>query len=143
MIHQATFKIRTFHCDAFGHVNNSRHTELLEEARWQFAEAIGLLPMLKKTDVGFIIMDMRVRFRAPVFESETVQINTCLKTLGSASGEVEQLMYKADGSMAIKSLFHFILIDRNNNNASVAIDGDIRDLLIKVLEPTGAKLAQP
>ena len=52
-------------------------------------------------------------------------------------------MYKADGSMAIKSLFHFILIDRNDNNASVAIDGDIRDLLIKVLEPTGAKLAQP
>ena len=139
MIHQANFQIRTFHCDAFGHVNNSRHTELLEESRWQYAEAIQLLPMLKRLDVGFIIMDMRVRFRAPVFEGETVQVATCLKTLGSTSGEVEQLMYKPDGSLAIKSLFHFILIDRNNDNASVAIDGEIRKLLIDVLEPSGAK----
>ncbi len=139
MIHQANFQIRTFHCDAFGHVNNSRHTELLEESRWQYAEAIQLLPMLKRLDVGFIIMDMRVRFRAPVFEGETVQVATCLKTLGSTSGEVEQLMYKSDGSLAIKSLFHFILIDRNNDNASVAIDGEIRKLLIDVLEPSGAK----
>ena len=84
-------------------------------------------------------MDMRVRFRAPVFEGETVQVATCLKTLGSTSGEVEQLMYKSDGSLAIKSLFHFILIDRNNDNASVAIDGEIRKLLIDVLEPSGAK----
>ena len=139
MIHQANFQIRTFHCDAFGHVNNSRHTELLEESRWQYAEAIQLLPMLKRLDVGFIIMDMRVRFRAPVFEGETVQVATCLKTLGSTSGEVEQLMYKSDGSLAIKSLFHFILIDRNNDNASVAIDGEIRKLLMDVLEPSGAK----
>ena len=139
MIHQANFQIRTFHCDAFGHVNNSRHTELLEESRWQYAEAIQLLPMLKRLDVGFIIMDMRVRFRAPVFEGETVQVATCLKTLGSTSGEVEQLMYKSDGSLAIKSLFHFILIDRNNDNASVAIDGEIRKLLVDVLEPSGAK----
>lgn len=139
MIHQANFQIRTFHCDAFGHVNNSRHTELLEESRWQYAEAIQLLPMLKRLDVGFIIMDMRIRFRAPVFEGETVQVATCLKTLGSTSGEVEQLMYKSDGSLAIKSLFHFILIDRNNDNASVAIDGEIRKLLIDVLEPSGAK----
>ena len=139
MIHQANFQIRTFHCDAFGHVNNSRHTELLEESRWQYAEAIGLLPMLQQKNVGFIIMDMRVRFRAPVFEGESIQVATCLKTLGSASGEVEQRMFKANGGMAIKSLFHFILIDRDNNNASVEIDGEIRELLIKVLEPRGAR----
>lgn len=65
MIHETQFKIRTFHTDAFGHVNNSRHLELLEEARWQYAEHIGLLNLLAERKLGFIIMDMRLRFRAP------------------------------------------------------------------------------
>ena len=69
-MHQSTFKIRTFHTDAFGHVNNARHLEILEEARWQYAEDIGLMPMLRAEELGFIIMDMRVRFREPVLEGK-------------------------------------------------------------------------
>ena len=134
MIHDSTFKIRTYHTDAFGHVNNARHLELLEEARWQFAEDIGLVVLLRKQNLAFIIMDMRLRFREPVFEAEEVKVQTSLVTLGSASGEVNQLMIKSGGRTAIKSLFHFILIDRTNENASVAIEGEIRELLLSVIE---------
>ena len=134
MIHETDFTIRTYHTDAFGHVNNSRHLELLEEARWQYAEHIGLIELLAKHKLGFIIIDMRLRFRVPVFESETIRVFTSLISLGSASGEVRQLVHKkGEATVALKSLFHFILIDRETG-ASVPIDGKIRELLLDLIE---------
>ena len=143
MIHESHFTIRTFHTDAFGHVNNSRHLELQEEARWQYAEHIGLIELLKENGLGFIIVDMRMKFRNPIFEGEIIRIETSLITLGSASGEVRQLVYKVDdqgenstkrgSKLSVRSLFHFILIDRETG-ASVPIAGDIRDLLLGVVE---------
>lgn len=135
MIHQTEFTIRTFHTDAFGHVNNSRYVELLEEARWRYAEDIGLIELLKERELGFIIVDMRLRFRVPVFEGETIRVETSLETLGSASGDVKQWVYKpGEKSVCLKSMYHFILIDRKTKK-SVPIDGAIRQLLVEVLEP--------
>ncbi len=134
MIHETQFTIRTFHTDAFGHVNNSRHLELLEEARWQYAEHIGLIELLASRNLGFIIIDMQLRFRVPVFEGEVIQVFTSLVTLGSASGEVRQIVRKSgEKTVALKSLFHFILIDRETGK-SVPIDDEIRDCLIEVIE---------
>ena len=134
MIHRSQFRIRTFHCDAFGHVNNSRYLELLEEARWQYAESIGLLELLHQRNLGFIIMDMRLRFRQPVLESDMLEIETSLITLGSTSGEVQQWARKPTAKgVALKALFHFILIDRQSA-ASVPIDGAIRQRLLEVIE---------
>ncbi len=135
MIHETNFRIRTFHTDAFRHVNNSRYLELLEEARWQFAESIGLVEMLTREQLGFIIVDMSVRFRVPVFEGETIRVFTSLITLGTASGEVRQIVRKNGGNqVALKSLFHFILIDRETGR-SVPIDSAIREQLLEIIEP--------
>ena len=135
MIHETIFKIRTFHTDAFGHVNNSKYLELLEEARWQFAEHIGLIPMLTEHNLGFIIIDLSVRFRVPIVEGDTIQVFTSLITLGSASGDVKQLVHRqGNKQVALKAMYHFILIDRNTGR-SVPIESEIRDLLLKIIEP--------
>ena len=34
MVHRIEIKIRGYHLDLFGHVNNARYLEFLEEARW-------------------------------------------------------------------------------------------------------------
>ena len=134
MIHETNYSIRTFHTDGFGHVNNSRHLELLEEARWQYAESIGLVKKLADRNLGFSIIDLRIRFRNPVFEGDQVKVMTCLKTLGTASGAVEQLMYKnGESKVALRSLFHFVLIDRDSGD-SIPINGAIRELLTGVVE---------
>jgi thioesterase-3 len=134
MLFETNFKIRSYHTDGFGHVNNARHLELLEEARWRFAEEIGLVKLLRQQQLGFIIIDMRIRFRLPVVEGDTIRIETSLVTLGSASGDVQQLVRKVDSPrIAVWSTFHFILIDRNNGQ-SIAIEGSIREALLEILE---------
>jgi len=135
IIFESTFKIRSFHLDSFGHVNNARYLELLEEARWQFAEHHGLVDLLNEANLGFIIMQMSLRFRLPVVEGDTIQVFTSLITLGSNIGEVEQLIKKKDaGKLAAKSLFTFVLIDRSSG-ASVPIEGNIRSLLTQIIQP--------
>lgn len=141
MIHKTHLPIRTFHTDAFGHVNNARYLELLEEARWQYAEDIGLIQMLRDADLGFIIVDLRLRFRKPVREGEVVRIETYLKTLGTASGDVFQRVFLGSesstegktSSPALRGEFHFILIDRKTGK-SVPIEGRIRECLLRVIE---------
>ena len=135
MSFESTFKIRTFHTDGFGHINNARYLELLEEARWQFAEHHGLIDLLNRDNLGFIVMEMNLRFRLPIVEGNTIQVFTKLITLGTAIGEVEQLIVKKDvGKLAAKSLFRFVLIDRGTG-ASVPIVGEIRSLLSNIIEP--------
>jgi thioesterase-3 len=135
MSFESTFRIRSFHTDSFGHVNNARYLELLEEARWQFAEHHGLVDLLNEENLGFIIMQMNLRFRLPVVEGDTIQVFTSLITLGSDIGEVEQLIKKKGaGRLAAKSMFTFVLIDRNSG-ASVPIAGRIRSLLLNIIQP--------
>ena len=134
MIHQAEFKIRTYHTDAFGHVNNARYLELLEEARWQFADSINLVDLLREKELGFIIMDLRIRFREPVCEGDKIIVDTSLITLGTASGEVQQYVRRSgNDKIATNCLSHFILIERASGR-SVAIEGEIRELLLRIIE---------
>ena len=134
MIHETSFKIRTFHVDAFGHVNNSKYLELLEESRWRFAEDIGLIGLLADANLGFIIIEMNVKFRQPTLEGETILVETSLVELGSSSGEVRQTVKKENKStIALKSTYHFILIDRATGK-SVAIENEIRDLLLGITQ---------
>jgi acyl-CoA thioesterase FadM len=80
-------------------------------------------------------MQMNLRFRLPVVEGDTIQVLTSLITLGTALGEVEQLIMKNGSSkLAAKSVFTFVLIDRNSG-ASVPIEGKIRSLLLDIIEP--------
>ena len=135
MSFESTFKIRSFHTDSFGHMNNARYLELLEEARWQFAEHHGLIDLLNEQNLGFIIMEMNLRFRLPVFEGDTIQVLTSLITLGSDIGEVEQLIRKqGERKLSAKSMFTFVLIDRNSGT-SVPITGEIRELLLNIIKP--------
>ena len=105
----------------------------LEEARWRYAEDNGLMTLLEQANLGFIIIDMRLRFRDEVVEGDRITVSTQLLTLGSGSGEVEQLVRKEGQSkIALKSLFHFILVDRETRTP-VPIEGDIRQLLLGVI----------
>ena len=61
-----------------------------------------------------------------------IRDRTSLVALGSASGDVKQLVYRFDEpNVCVKSMYHFILIDRHTSK-SVPIQGAIRELLVGV-----------
>ncbi|MBM4131076.1 acyl-CoA thioesterase [bacterium] len=61
MPHEMTVRVRGYHCDFYGHLNNARYLELLEEARWQWAESVMDLPAWQAAGFGFVVAGIDTR----------------------------------------------------------------------------------
>jgi len=61
MMTDCTVRIRNYHLDGYGHVNNARYLEFLEEARWHFFEQHGLLETLGGVQIVVARIDIRYR----------------------------------------------------------------------------------
>jgi len=91
-------KIRGYHEDRFGHVNNARYLELLEEARWAdfeargvdggFLEAHGLFP---------VVVRLSISYRRPASAGDTVNVSVEVKRAGRRKVVLGQQV-RLDGS---------------------------------------------
>ena len=72
-----TLSIRSYHLDGYGHVNNARYLEFLEEARWAWFEAAGLLPLLGDTQL--VVSRIDIRYRRPSTAGDVLQINSHIR----------------------------------------------------------------
>ncbi len=70
-------KIRGYHEDRFGHVNNARYLELLEEARWAHLEERGLdISFLEDRGVFPVVVRLAISYRRPASVGDTLNITT-------------------------------------------------------------------
>ena len=67
-------KIRGYHCDAYGHVNNARYLELLEEARWEFLEPAIQEKFFEKRNLLFVVVNINISYKKPLLPNQTVRI---------------------------------------------------------------------
>jgi len=69
-------KVRGYHEDRFGHVNNARYLELLEEARWADFEARGVdVDFLKKHSLFPVVVHLAITYRRPASAGDTLAIS--------------------------------------------------------------------
>ncbi|RTK97572.1 MAG: YbgC/FadM family acyl-CoA thioesterase [Lysobacterales bacterium] len=88
--HCSRIKVRGYHLDLYGHVNNARYLEFLEEARWAWFESGGELDRLAQRGLGFAIVRIDISYRRPAFMGEELEIRTALARIGRASGTLRQ-----------------------------------------------------
>ena len=75
-----TIRIRGYHLDGYGHVNNARYLEFLEEARWAYFEQHQLLPLLQGDMI--VVARIDIRYRRP----STAGASTCAASASAPSG---------------------------------------------------------
>ncbi len=63
MPHLTVIKVRGYHCDFYGHVNNARYLELMEEARWQYLEAGMGLEYWSDRGLGFVVAGIEIKYK--------------------------------------------------------------------------------
>src|SRR5678815_336967 len=62
-LHEKTIVISEAHLDSFGHVNNARYLELLEQARWDLITERGHgIDVIRRTRSGPTILEINIRF---------------------------------------------------------------------------------
>jgi thioesterase-3 len=68
-------KVRGYHEDRFGHVNNARYLEFLEEARWAHLEERGLdIPFFKAHGIFPVVVRLSISYRRPASAGDILEV---------------------------------------------------------------------
>ena len=93
-------EVRYADLDPQGHVNNARFLTFFEQARVAYLIHLGLFSLDRSfLDVGIILADAHVIFRAPVYFGQNVQVGVRVSRIGNKSMTMEyRLAEGVDGS---------------------------------------------
>lgn len=135
MPHVTPIKIRGYHLDLYGHVNNARYLEFLEEGRWNWVEARGDLAGFMARGWGFSVVNVNINYRRPATMGELIEVRTALKSLGNRSGVVHQeVVLASTGTTVADADVTFVVVSLQDGKA-VAMEGELRQVLAGLLEP--------
>ena len=119
--------VRGFHIDAFGHVNNARYLEFIEEARWAiFSEALAKLPARK---MSFAIVNININYRRPALLGQRLHIDAEVVRFGNTSFVIEQKVVDAVNSDIIFADAAVTSVVINAEGKPLRLDEQLRHLL--------------
>ena len=134
-MHHTPIKVRGYHLDLYGHVNNARYLEFLEEARWAYFEATHSLEWFTESGLAFVVVNININYRRPAFMNEQLVVHTGVKSLSHRSAVIHQRITLDDMSTVVSEAdITFVLFDEKQNKA-IVIDGDARKMLEAMLDP--------
>jgi thioesterase-3 len=88
-------KVRGYHLDQHGHVNNVRYMEFLEEARYNLLDPHSeLLLAWKEKGVLLFIVNININYAQPAFLGDILKIETGISKIGHKSGIIHQEIRK-------------------------------------------------
>ncbi len=109
--HEKTIIISEAHLDSFGHVNNARYFELLEQARWDLISDRGFgIETIRTTRTGPTILEINIRFLRELRPRDVVVIRTEMISYERKIGKLRQQMLK-DDNVACEAIFTIGLFD--------------------------------
>ena len=77
-------KVRGYREDRFGHVNNARYLEFLEEARWAHLDERGLdTAFFKAHGIFPVVVRLSISYRRPASAGDVLNITTQATSIGS------------------------------------------------------------
>jgi thioesterase III len=121
-----TIVIRGYHCDSYGHVNNARYLELLEEARWEALSSAISDGVFKTRNLLFIVVNISINYRAEVKPNDTVEIHTEIKEFGKKSITFYQrILNQSTQKMAVDADVKFVLVNEHTKKM-VFIDDELK-----------------
>lgn len=124
-------KVRGYHADFYGHVNNARFLEFLEEDRWAQLESKIDLRKLAQTGLVFLVVNININYRKAVPVGATLAVSTTLEKIGSRSAVFKQeIVFKGSGEIAADALVTFVL--RDSSGKAVAMTGDLLKELVRL-----------
>ncbi|MBB5347073.1 acyl-CoA thioesterase [Desulfoprunum benzoelyticum] len=119
-------KVRGYHADFYGHVNNARYLEFFEEDRWAHLESnIDLMEWVAKGQI-FLVVNINVNYRKAVGVGEIINVSTEIEKIGSKSAVLlQKIVLKRTGEVAADARITFVIADRSGR--AMALEGEVRE----------------
>jgi len=121
--HRCTLKVRGFHLDFYGHVNNARYLEFLEEARWSFADDYGYWEPVQRSGLDFAIVNINIDYRRAAKLHDSLSIETAMQALKRRNAVMRQRIYAADTQRLVaEATITFVLVSREHGHVVSIVD---------------------
>lgn len=126
-------KVRGYHADFYGHVNNARYLEFFEEDRWAQLESKIDLRKWAEKGLIFLVVNINVNYRRAVPVGEILLVTTKLEKIGKRSVVLKQeILVKESKAVAADALITFVVTDRTGR--AVSMDGEMLQEIEKLQE---------
>ena len=131
MEYQSEIKIRGYHADFYGHVNNARFLEFFEEGRWAKLENVLDLRQLVKKGFVFLVVNINVNYRRAVAVGETVLVGTEIDRINNKSVALRQeIVFKENKEVAADAIVTFVIMDSSGKAAPM--EGELLEEIRKL-----------
>jgi len=116
-------KIRGYQADFYGHVNNARYLEFLEEDRWALLESKIDLRKWAERGLIFMVVNINVNYRQAVSVGETLVVTTGVEKIGNKSAVLRQEIFlKGTEKLVTDALVTFVIAGKDG---AVLMAGEI------------------
>lgn len=127
--HRTRIKVRGYHLDVYGHVNNARYLEFLEEARWALFEERTDLGRILGDGPAMVVVSLTINYRHPASIGDELEVRTSLGRIGGRSAVVHQeVVLAADDTPVADADITFVMVDRATGRA-LPLQDDLLSML--------------
>ncbi len=121
-------RVRGYHLDVYGHVNNARYLEFLEDARWTLFDSE--LETWMSMGVSFFVVNINISYRAPALLNSTLRINSTMTEIKSRSCVLTQRVTdKSTNTLVAEADVTFVIVD--GTGKAMTLTGDVKENLKK------------
>jgi acyl-coA thioester hydrolase, ybgC/ybaW family len=124
-------RVRNYHLDGYGHVNNARYLEFLEEARWTFFEEHGLLSEID--GLMLVVVRTDIRYRRAAVDGDILRFEGRLKELTSRHIILTQNIVLPSGKNAVEAESTLMVVSAESGR-SISIPEPLFTLLKQYAE---------
>ncbi len=125
MLHTITIKIRGYHLDLFGHVNNARYLEFLEEARWAAFEKSVDLEQMARRGWAFTVVNININYRRPALMNDVLRVETRIAEWRRRSAVIRQEVVNAQsGETVADADVTFVIFDTQKQQTAL-LEGEL------------------
>lgn len=127
--HTTRIRVRGYHVDVYGHVNNARYLEFLEEARWGYLETGPGLRWWHDRGLGFIVASITINYRRPAGPGVDLEIRTRMARIGGRSAIIHQdVVNSGTGEKVADADVTFVVVSLATGRP-VALEGELKAAL--------------
>ena len=133
-MHTAEIIVRGYHIDVFGHVNNARYLEFLEEARWTLFDEKANFEELAREGFIFTVVNINISYRQPAYLLDVLCVETGLSDIGKRSATLCQTVKnKATGVVVADAIVTFVFVDIKAQK-TVPLEGGLKERIMQALK---------
>ena len=110
-MHSVTIHVRTYECDAYGHVNNAVYLNYLEYARdrWIASHDLDYSAIVSR-GLGIFVAEAKLIYQAPAFPGQALTITTIANESGAAWVTLKQSIIGPEGRSILEAQMKLVWV---------------------------------